>query len=121
MRGSRRSATTGWRGPAGASGVTRGRDRAPGSHPAFLNLYEESPDDRPCGGPAWPRRRSPATVGLMQGERANPQVTVIIVNYNSGPCLARCLAALARQTWRDFDAIVVDNDSTDESRLALEG
>jgi N-acetylglucosaminyl-diphospho-decaprenol L-rhamnosyltransferase len=49
-----------------------------------------------------------------------PQVTVIVVNFNSGPYLARCLAALAAQTYRDFTVIVVDNASRDESQRALE-
>ncbi len=42
-------------------------------------------------------------------------ITVIIVNYNSGARLARCLEHLSRQTFRDFEIIVVDNASTDGS------
>jgi GT2 family glycosyltransferase len=42
-------------------------------------------------------------------------VAVLIVNYNSGGMLARCLEALARQTLRDFQVVVVDNASTDGS------
>lgn len=44
-----------------------------------------------------------------------PVVTVIIVNHDSGACLARCLRALADQTWREFEAIVIDNGSRDDS------
>jgi len=51
---------------------------------------------------------------------AVPRVAVVVVNYNSGPCLARCLAALASQRFRDFAVIVVDNGSSDESLGALE-
>jgi N-acetylglucosaminyl-diphospho-decaprenol L-rhamnosyltransferase len=51
---------------------------------------------------------------------AVPQITVIVVNFNSGPYLTRCLAALAAQTYRDFAAIIVDNASSDESLRALE-
>ena len=50
-----------------------------------------------------------------------PFFTVVIVNYNSGACLARCLEALQAQRFRDFTVIVVDNASTDDSVQALEG
>ena len=49
-----------------------------------------------------------------------PFFTVVIVNYNSGGCLARCLQALQAQRFRDFTVIVVDNASTDDSVQALE-
>jgi N-acetylglucosaminyl-diphospho-decaprenol L-rhamnosyltransferase len=52
--------------------------------------------------------------------REAPLVTVVIVNYNSGACLARCIAALARQSWREFDVLIVDNGSADESLHALD-
>lgn len=51
---------------------------------------------------------------------AVPRVAVVVVNYNSGACLARCLAALAAQHFRDFTVVVVDNGSNDESLRALE-
>jgi GT2 family glycosyltransferase len=50
----------------------------------------------------------------------DPSVAVLIVNYNSGEMLARCLAALSRQTVRDFRTIVVDNASTDVSAEGIE-
>lgn len=42
-------------------------------------------------------------------------VSVLIVNYNSGDHLARCLTALAGQIYRDFDVVLVDNGSGDNS------
>lgn len=42
-----------------------------------------------------------------------PAVSVLIVAWQSGDHLARCLDALDRQRWRDFEAIVVDNASSD--------
>lgn len=50
-----------------------------------------------------------------------PKAAIIIVNYNSGPRLARCLDCLERQTWRDFETIVIDNASNDQSAAAVEG
>lgn len=40
-----------------------------------------------------------------------PAVSVIIVAYDSGAHLPRCLAALAHQTFRDFEIILIDNAS----------
>jgi len=42
-------------------------------------------------------------------------ISIIIVNYNSGDRLQKCLAALSAQTYRDFEVIVVDNNSSDHS------
>jgi GT2 family glycosyltransferase len=49
-----------------------------------------------------------------------PWARVVIVNYNSGPLLQACVDALVRQTFADFEAVVVDNASSDESAAALE-
>jgi GT2 family glycosyltransferase len=46
-------------------------------------------------------------------------VTVLIVNYNAGPWLERCIAALDRQTFRDFSIVIVDNASTDNSLASV--
>lgn len=45
----------------------------------------------------------------------DPEVTVVIVNYNGGDYLRGCLASLARQTFTNFETIVVDNASSDSS------
>lgn len=42
-------------------------------------------------------------------------ISVIIVNWNSGHQLARCLESLAQQTHRPLEIIVVDNASSDGS------
>jgi len=42
-------------------------------------------------------------------------VCVIVVNYNSGQFLSTCVNALKKQTFTDFEAIIVDNGSTDRS------
>ena len=49
-----------------------------------------------------------------------PQVSVIIVNWNGGKVLNRCLTALAAQKYKDFEVIVIDNGSTDGSVDGLE-
>ena len=44
---------------------------------------------------------------------APPLISVVIVSYQSGPTLERCLAALSAQTFADFEILLVDNASTD--------
>lgn len=50
-----------------------------------------------------------------------PRVRVLVVNYRSGPWLRRCLASLQRQTMPDFEVVVVDNASDDDSFRLPEG
>lgn len=49
----------------------------------------------------------------------NVPVTVIIVNYNGGEWIIRCLRALRNQTFTQFDVIVVDNGSHDGSNTLI--
>ncbi len=50
-----------------------------------------------------------------------PEVSVVIVAWNSAAYLPRCLDSLAAQTYRDFEVIIVDNNSSDGGTLGLEG
>jgi len=43
------------------------------------------------------------------------KVSVIVLNWNGRRLLADCLDSLAAQTYRDFEVVVVDNGSTDDS------
>src|SRR5262249_36391548 len=65
-----------------------------------------------------------AKFGGLRASRAEndaiAQVAVVIVNYNSGPHLAHCLAALEAQTFRDYTVVIVDNASRDESLRGLD-
>jgi GT2 family glycosyltransferase len=51
---------------------------------------------------------------------ATPAVSVVVVNWNGAAVLPRCLDALAAQTRRDFELLVVDNASSDGSADGLE-
>ncbi len=62
--------------------------------------------------------------GAGEGETAGgappaPAVTVAIVAYQSGAYLQPCVAALAAQTFADFEALILDNGSTDGATRAL--
>jgi GT2 family glycosyltransferase len=45
----------------------------------------------------------------------HPLATVVIVNWNGIRVLNKCLAALERQTFSDFEILIIDNGSTDGS------
>jgi GT2 family glycosyltransferase len=47
-------------------------------------------------------------------------VSVIIVNWNGADVLPHCLDALKKQSYQDFELIVIDNGSTDGSWMDLE-
>lgn len=47
------------------------------------------------------------------------RVSVIIPNWNGARLLPTCLSALDQQTFRDFETVVVDNASTDDSRALM--
>lgn len=57
-------------------------------------------------------------MGKLEGARV-PWVRVIVVNYNGGGFLQSCVDALARQTLEDFEAVIVDNASSDGSPNSL--
>jgi N-acetylglucosaminyl-diphospho-decaprenol L-rhamnosyltransferase len=54
-----------------------------------------------------------AANGKPRNDGAAPEISVIVVVYESGPTLAQCLAALRAQTFAGFEVILVDNASSD--------
>jgi hypothetical protein len=45
----------------------------------------------------------------------NPQVAIIILNWNGWPDTLECLESLFKINYRNFEVILVDNDSNDQS------
>ena len=45
----------------------------------------------------------------------SPAVSIIVLNWNGERYLGRCLDAIAAQTFRDYEVLVLDNASTDGS------
>ena len=48
-----------------------------------------------------------------------PLASLIVLAFNKAAYTARCLASLARTTWRPLEVIVVDNGSTDDTPRVL--
>ncbi len=49
-----------------------------------------------------------------------PHISLVIVCWNSGKYLPRCLECLSRQTFQEFEVIVIDNGSSDKGTVGLE-
>ena len=44
-------------------------------------------------------------------------VSIIVLNYNAGKLLSDCIASLKKSTYKNFEILVVDNISTDDSHI----
>lgn len=49
------------------------------------------------------------------------KISVLIASYNHSPYLPECLDSILAQTYRDFEIIVVEDGSKDESHEILLG
>jgi GT2 family glycosyltransferase len=49
-----------------------------------------------------------------------PHISLVIVCWNSAKYLSRCLECVSRQTFQDFEVIVIDNGSNDKGTVGLE-
>ena len=52
----------------------------------------------------------------MKNKQDLPRVSVVIPVYNSGRFLEESLNSILNQSFNDFEIIIVDNGSTDNSR-----
>ena len=45
----------------------------------------------------------------------NPLVSIIIVTWNSAKDIVNCINSIKKQTYTDFEIILIDNNSNDNS------
>ncbi len=60
------------------------------------------------------------TEGAKRGADACPRVSVIIPTYNRAELVHQAVQSVLAQSWQDWELIVVDDGSTDETIAALE-
>ena len=51
----------------------------------------------------------------MQDEQNRPSVSIVILNYNGKSCLQECLSSVLKTNYPNFEVILVDNASKDNS------
>ncbi|MBK6904809.1 MAG: glycosyltransferase family 2 protein [Saprospirales bacterium] len=56
----------------------------------------------------------------MPGKSSLPTISVIVPNFNHGSFLHQRIQGILNQTYQDFELILMDDRSTDESREILE-
>ncbi len=50
----------------------------------------------------------------------NPRVSVVIPAWNAAPFIEKTLATVAAQTFKDFEVVVVDDGSSDDTKLVVD-
>ncbi len=56
---------------------------------------------------------------MSREDHPRPKVSVCIPSYNNGDLIGLAIRSVLDQTFRDFEIIVVDNDSADDSEAAV--
>jgi len=57
----------------------------------------------------------------MAGSPTPPKISVLMSVYNGEPYLQEAVDSILKQTYQDFEFIIVDDGSTDNSREVLAG
>jgi len=57
---------------------------------------------------------------MKQTKEQNPQVSVIVPSYNHEKYITQCIESIVNQTYENYELIVIDDGSKDNSRKILE-
>ena len=49
----------------------------------------------------------------------NPKISIIVANYNNADYLDDCIRSVVEQSFTDFECIIVDDGSKDDSRKII--
>jgi GT2 family glycosyltransferase len=110
-----------------AFGITHG-DRLPkASYHALREVFQSSTPEPAstahphpgcrCAVPAGSGSNDHVSPGALLPE--TPRVSVVVCSYNGGQTLEQCLRSLLRLDYPDYEIIVVDDGSTDDTRAIL--
>lgn len=50
----------------------------------------------------------------------NPLVSIITITYNRGDLIHRCIESIQRQTYDNYEHIIIDGNSTDNTKEIVE-
>ena len=65
------------------------------------------------------RSSTVVSAGIVDPSGPNPVVSVVMGNYNYGRFIGQAMESVLDQSFEDFELIVVDDGSTDESRAVI--
>lgn len=51
----------------------------------------------------------------------NPQISIIVPTYNRADFLPKAIQSILNQTYQDWEAIIVDDGSTDKTEEIVKG
>ena len=58
---------------------------------------------------------------FLENAKQHPKVSVVITTYNRANLIGRAIESIFRQTYKDYEIIVVDDGSSDNTREVVEG
>jgi hypothetical protein len=67
-----------------------------------------------------PAQRDDAHPQSIEGDQPAPTLSVTVLNYNYAHYLPQCLDSILRQSWTDFELILINDRSTDNSLEVIE-
>lgn len=90
------------------------------TNPQITSAQRHPSASEPAGAGSLPAVPSASTQASPGVSPKNPAVSVIIPTYNRAQLLCEALDSVAAQTFRDYEVIIVDDGSDDQTRETVE-